>query len=841
MNVHKKLLALSAIAAVVLSATPVRAAGAGDVASPPINGGVTMTNQTPTIVLNGTAVLLGPRDPAAPMAINMILPLRNQANLQLFVTNAASHGIYLSQQQFDDQFGVPASQVQAVQQWGSANNLQTTFSAPDGTIVTLHGATSAVAAALHVSINNYRSPKGFTFYSNNQDAVVPASLGVIAVDGLNNIPRFHTDSQTASKALFHAALAKSHGSAKGHTAGIRPNGDLNGFFPADFRAAYDVTGHSIDGTGQVIGFTLWGAPVPNTDFTNMATTTGEPAIVGGPAQNGGTATSTTADHIDWIYTNGVDTTTDAQVETAMDTEYAHGMAPHAHLRYWLGDQVGTCPQCGGSDVGLENAITDAANDPQVHVVSNSWGGGEAPSLSDPFYTATNNEFLHAVSVGTTFYFSSGDSGSDSGGTGLPSYPADAPNVVSVGGTSLFVNSDGSYSSESVWNDSPFDGGGGGAGCSAIVPEPSFQNIAAVNNVATCKLTANTATRGRAEPDVSADADPNTGAAVFSGGGEQEIGGTSLAAPLWAGMAALADRFASVNGRTRIGWAAPKIYTLANTPAKYATDFHDVTSGNTNGSISFSAGTGWDQATGWGSIDWFKWVQDMVPAPTVAATTTTLSSSLNPSTSGQSVTFTAHVTSASGTPTGTVSFRDNGTQIGTGTLASGSTTFATSSLAVGSHPITAVYLGATGFAGSTSTTVSQVVNATGPTGTSIFTTQTPAATFSGAFELGVKFRSTAAGQITGLRYFRPASETGTHTGHLWSATGTLLGTVTFSGETASGWQTATFSTPIAISANTTYISSVNSNTAWAGTTSGLTSSVSNGPLSTVADGQNGVYT
>jgi hypothetical protein len=125
-------------------------------------------------------------------------------------------------------------------------------------------------------------------------------------------------------------------------------------------------------------------------------------------------------------------------------------------------------------------------------------------------------------------------------------------------------------------------------------------------------------------------------------------------------------------------------------------------------------------------------------------------------------------------------------------------------------------------------------------TTIFTSQTPAATYSGAYELGVKFQSTVAGHITGLRYYRMAGESGTHIGHLWSATGTLLGSVIFTNETASGWQTAYFATPIAILANTTYVASVNSNVAWGGTDYGLAASVSNGTLKTVADGHNGVY-
>ncbi|HWE61920.1 MAG TPA: DUF4082 domain-containing protein, partial [Chloroflexota bacterium] len=152
---------------------------------------------------------------------------------------------------------------------------------------------------------------------------------------------------------------------------------------------------------------------------------------------------------------------------------------------------------------------------------------------------------------------------------------------------------------------------------------------------------------------------------------------------------------------------------------------------------------------------------------------------------------------------------------------------------GKHTLTYASTDKAGNAEITGTTSFTVVN-------SIFTTQTPAATYSGAYELGVKFQSTQAGYIDGLRYYKPANETGTHTGHLWSASGTLLGTVTFTGESASGWQSALFTTPIAISANTTYVGSVNSNTALAYTSSGLSTAVSNGPLATVADGKNGVY-
>ena len=125
-----------------------------------------------------------------------------------------------------------------------------------------------------------------------------------------------------------------------------------------------------------------------------------------------------------------------------------------------------------------------------------------------------------------------------------------------------------------------------------------------------------------------------------------------------------------------------------------------------------------------------------------------------------------------------------------------------------------------------------------------TTPGPMASDMGAGELGVKFRSDVAGSISGLRFYKYAANTGTHVGNLWSAAGTLLGTVTFSNESSSGWQQAMFASPIAISANTTYVASYHTNTGfYAATTSGLTTAVDNAPLhapASGASGGNGVY-
>jgi phospholipase C len=109
---------------------------------------------------------------------------------------------------------------------------------------------------------------------------------------------------------------------------------------------------------------------------------------------------------------------------------------------------------------------------------------------------------------------------------------------------------------------------------------------------------------------------------------------------------------------------------------------------------------------------------------------------------------------------------------------------------------------------------------------------------------VKFTSDISGHVAGVRFYKYAQNIGTHTGSLWTASGTLLGTVTFTGETASGWQQATFATPIAITANTTYVVSYHTNTGYyAATAPGLTAAVNRAPLHALANstpGGNGVY-
>jgi len=130
-----------------------------------------------------------------------------------------------------------------------------------------------------------------------------------------------------------------------------------------------------------------------------------------------------------------------------------------------------------------------------------------------------------------------------------------------------------------------------------------------------------------------------------------------------------------------------------------------------------------------------------------------------------------------------------------------------------------------------------------TGQSLFSTQTPVlanAADGQPYELGMRFRLARSGQIVAIRFWKSAGDSGPHVGKIWSSTGALLTSTSFLAETASGWQQQALAAPITVQANATYVVSVNivSNYPFSG--NGLASPIVNGDISSVADGNNGVY-
>jgi subtilase family serine protease len=281
---------------------------------------------------------------------------------------------------------------------------------------------------------------------------------------------------------------------------------------------------------------------------------------------------------------------DWTVETALDVEWAHAVAPKANILLVEAKSDLTDPVTG-EPTDLLNAVTTATN-MGANTVSMSWGVGESPYETgwDKFFTAAN----------VSYFAASGDSGA---GT---IWPAVSPNVVAVGGTTLKLTSTNTVSSETGWGNGIFSFyfGGSGGGFSTYEPLPSYQaGISTVSNG--FKLTSFGV---RLSPDVSYDADPNTGFNVYdgAGGGWFAVGGTSAGAPQWASLAAIADQ--GLGSGLSSNQLLKDIYS-----SSYSSGFRDITSGpstgaydvydnlgNFLGSITVKPQVGYDMVTGQGS-------------------------------------------------------------------------------------------------------------------------------------------------------------------------------------------------------------------------------------------------
>jgi subtilase family serine protease len=326
-------------------------------------------------------------------------------------------------------------------------------------------------------------------------------------------------------------------------------GNQQPFTPSQIQQAYGATAllqRGITGSGQTIAIVdAFRDPNIIGDLAVFDQTFGLPAA-----------------HLTIATPNGVPQASSAwAVETALDVEWAHVMAPGANIL------LVEAPSDNLSD--LLSAVNYAAHQPGVSVVSMSWGASEFASETSYDSTFTTPSGHTPI----TFIAATGDIGSANG----PEWPATSPNVLAVGGTSLSLTSANVWSSEAAWN-------GSGGGYSAYEGRPSFQARAQYSS-------------RRTTPDVAYNADPNTGYYVFDSYGQPgwiEVGGTSAGAPQWGAIVALADQLR--------GWplytsqVVNALYSVYNT-SSYGNYFHDITNG-TNG--YYWAHAGYDMTTGLGT-------------------------------------------------------------------------------------------------------------------------------------------------------------------------------------------------------------------------------------------------
>jgi kumamolisin len=669
-----------------------------------------MTRHVREAVVNGQAPLVGLLPATQSLLFDIALPLRDRPGLQGFIREqydpASPHfHQFLTPQEVTARFGPSQADWDALVAFAKASGFEIIGGTRDGRDLQLSGTVANIEKAFHVTLGVYQDPtEDRTFFAIDREPTVDLPFQLWHISGLDN------DSKPHPMYVKRSDYEKAHGIdpdkvVSNATTGSGPDAS---FLGSDMRAAY-YEGTALTGTGQNIAlFEFAGTDLA--DLTAYYENAGQtepytPTLI----STGGYSTSC-------LY-SGHNPCDDG--EQNLDMTQAMGMAPGSTMLYMYvcGDAYGTGSI---SDTACLSAMVTDTDAPLSLQISSSWSWEPAdPSIDDPYFEqmATQDQNFFVAAGDNQAWCSNPNEGC------YYAWPAEDGNVVTVGGTDLTTSgAAGPWASETAW----FYSGGG------ISPDgiaiPSWQQLSGVINLSNMG-----STTLRNGPDVSANANftfytcDDQGHDQDYGGAEcgaNIFGGTSFAAPMWAGYLALANQQAVANGET-IGFINPIIYPDALT-SSYSTLFHDVTSGNCG---TYSAVTGYDLCTGWGSPNGAGLINAL--AASLSATTTMLSSSQNPANQGASVTFTATVTTlGTNTPTGTVIFYSNNTQIGSGTLSgsgtSATTTLTTSTLPVGTDSITAEYGGDSNNDPSTATPLSQVINAvvtlTNPT--------TPAAVLSG---------------------------------------------------------------------------------------------------------------
>lgn len=548
---------------------------------------------------------LGNAAPDAPLAMQVRFAVQHQGELAQLLAdqqNPASpqYHKWLKTGEFAHRFGPSEEEVEALEAWLKSGGFTITRRAPDH--LEFAGNVAQAQQAFEVTIARFGDG---SLYANTSDPIVPQRLaGVIgAISGIDNMVRAMPVSRPPKPAiqLAQAESDAAQSTAGGPIGGVIINNE-EAFGPGDVRAFYDETvGKGADGTGDCI------AIVGISDFVDSAMTafTNQFNL---PAVN----------YTRQVYGTNPGLVSAGESEAELDLQWAHTAAPGAAIVYHLGSDLVTdiggavtANQCGAI------SISYAFCSPTQSLIE-----GTLDPLFEQAATQGQSVFVSSGDNGAAGLVLSGDSCVPGSARSVNEMSAD-PNVTSVGGTQFTPTyaggNDVGYATEKAWNDGI---GASGGGASQFFSKPSYQTGSGVPNDG-----------ARDVPDVALIASPEFPGVFWGhdveGTGQITccIGGTSLAAPLWAGFSRV---IAELTGSTRLGRLNSTIYGLADT--QYATaGFHDITSGNNNfnGVTGFSAGPGYDQVTGWGTVDFNvfadaakNWIAGSVtPTPTATATPT----------------------------------------------------------------------------------------------------------------------------------------------------------------------------------------------------------------------------
>lgn len=500
------------------------------------------------------ARLVGPTDAHEQICVSVYLRRRNENEFHDYLDQCARQPLHddrhhLSHADFGQRFGADEHDLAAVERFASTQGLKVERRDPAQRTIVLRGRAEQFIRAFGVTLKKFEAA-GRVFRAREGSIHLPNELKgvVIGVFGFDQRPQ----------AVPHFRLKRAGKSEVRAGAESGPS-----FNPTDLAAVYQFpTG--VTGISETIGIIELGGGFSQQDLDAYFSQQGiNPAPgVSAISVDGGTNQPT-----------GDPSSADGEVE--LDIEVAGSIAPGASQKVFFGPNT---------TQGFLDAISQAVHDPDVTLISISWGQAES-GWTPQALTNYDQTFQDAAALGKTVFAAAGDNGSSDGqtdGQNHVDFPASSPFVVACGGTTLQATN-GEVTLETVWNEQASGNGATGGGVSNAFALPSYQQTAGVPP-------APTSTGGRGVPDVAADADPETGYNVLIDGKSTIIGGTSAVAPLYAGLFALINQALIAQGKVRAGWVQPILY--ANGAA-----FQDVTQGN-NG--AFAAGPGWDATTGLGS-------------------------------------------------------------------------------------------------------------------------------------------------------------------------------------------------------------------------------------------------
>ena len=551
-----------------------------------------------TLVMTGhpsiDSTQIAPLEASKPLHVEISLNLRNVDQLQVFLASvnqpgSAHYHHFLTPAQFTAQYAPTDAQVQAVVAHLQAFGFRNIKVAPNHLLISADGTAANANAAFNANMKTFRF-KGEAHYANATDVTVPQSLGGIVdgVLGLQDYARPHVMSHRISR---DAITTQASAGVTGHN-------------PTDFPQIYDV-GSTPTASNTVVGIITWGDMTQTISDLNSFTSSAGLATVNTKTVAAGSGTlANDGDPSEWD----------------LDSQDIVAMSGGVKQLIFYAAINGDAQDSQLTDAAITAAYNKAVTDDVAKVVNVSLGEDETAANNSGTQAADDKVFAQAVAQGQTFSVSSGDAGvyqwSSDPTQGAPGYvanasgtvqidlshygvsePASSPNVVAVGGTTLSTNGNTTWAGETVWNEglaavNPSNGDNNqrlwatGGGVSLFEGAPAWQTSALGSSVTK-----------RQVPDVAFDAASSSGALiVINGQANQQVGGTSLASPLFVGLWA---RVESANNNS-LGLPTQNMYTYF---PKDATPLHDVTSGNNgyNG-YGYKAAAGFDNTTGWGSLD-----------------------------------------------------------------------------------------------------------------------------------------------------------------------------------------------------------------------------------------------